>query len=277
MQSKAPHSDTYRQAQGARPRRGPLVWIKRGLVGLVIGLFALAFIGATYQAIATQIAQRTYPPPGKMVDVNGRLMHINCIGEGSPTVVLEAASPGMSAGWVRVQQQLAKTTRVCAYDRGGMAWSESGPKPRDAEQISNELRTLLDNAGIKGPYVLAGHSYGGLYARVYADRHPEEVAGVVLVDSSHPEQFTRSAQGREAYEQIRRLGTIAPLLSRLGVVRLFDLVPAPPDLPTHQQEQIEAFNSSTRQVLPPPKNSAPPPKTWLRREARGARVTSRLR
>ncbi len=248
MQSKAPHSDTYRQAQGARPRRGPLVWIKRGLVGLVIGLFALAFIGATYQAIATQIAQRTYPPPGKMVDVNGRLMHINCIGEGSPTVVLEAASPGMSAGWVRVQQQLAKTTRVCAYGRGGMAWSESGPKPRDAEQISNELRTLLDNAGIKGPYVLAGHSYGGLYARVYADRHPEEVAGVVLVDSSHPEQFTRFPEGRAMYEQTRRMGAVLPFLTRLGVIRLFNVLPAHPDLPQQQRALIEAFNSSTRHL-----------------------------
>jgi pimeloyl-ACP methyl ester carboxylesterase len=175
-------------------------------------------------------------------------MHINCMGEGGPSVILDAASPGISADWVRVQQQVAKTTRVCAYDRAGMGWSESGPEPRDARQISSELHTLLDNAGVEGPYVLVGHSYGGLYARMYATRYPDETGGVVLVDSSHPEQFKRSPQGRAAYKQTRRLAAIYPLIARLGVIRLFDLVPAPPDLPPQQREQIEAFNSSSRQI-----------------------------
>jgi pimeloyl-ACP methyl ester carboxylesterase len=224
-------------------------WTGKALLWLVAALLVLALIGAIYQAIATQIDERTYPPPGEMVEVNGHLMHINCLGEGSPTVILEAANLGMSANWVRVHQQVAKTTRVCAYDRAGMGWSESGPEPRDATQVSSELHTLLTNAaGIEGPYVLVGHSYGGLYARVYAARYPEEVAGVVLVDSSHPEQFTRSAEGRAAYEQTRRLAAIYPLLARLGVIRLFNLVPASPDLPPQQRAQVEAFHSSTRQV-----------------------------
>jgi pimeloyl-ACP methyl ester carboxylesterase len=248
MQSKAPHRQTERHSQETQPRRGLGSKIRRGLVWTIAGLLALAVIGAIYQAIATQIDQRTYSPPGEMVDMNDHLMHINCVGQGSPTVILEAANLGMSAHWVRVQQQLSQTTRVCAYDRAGLGWSEDGPEPRDARQISSELHTLLKGADTEGPYVLVGHSYGGLYARMYAARYSEEVAGVALVDSSHPEQFTRSAEGRAMYEQTRRIGAVLPFLTRLGVIRLTNFYPAHPDLPPQQRAQIEAFNSSTQQV-----------------------------
>ena len=249
MQSKVPPRQTDRHSQGTRPRSGLGSWIRRGFVWLVAGLLALAVIGAIYQAVATQIDQRTYSPPGEMVDVGTHSLHINCVGRGSPTAILEAANLGMSAHWVRVHQQLAKTTRVCAYDRAGLGWSEAGPEPRDARQISNEVHTLLKGAGTEGPYVLVGHSYGGLYARMYAARYSEEVAGVALVDSSHLEQFTRSPQGREMYEQTRRMGTVIPWLTRLGVTRLTNFYPAHPDLPSQQRAQIEAFNSSTQQVV----------------------------
>jgi pimeloyl-ACP methyl ester carboxylesterase len=129
-----------------------------------------------------------------------------------------------------------------------MGWSEMGPEPRDARQISSELHTLLKGADTEGPYVLVGHSYGGLYARMYAARYSEEVAGVALVDSSHPEQFTRSPEGRAMYEQTNRLGAVIPFLTRLGLIRLTNFYPAHPDLPSQQREQIEAFNSSTQQV-----------------------------
>ena len=242
MQGRASPRQTDRQSQGhsqgTRPRRRPGSWIRRGLVWMIAGLLALAVIGAIYQVVATQIDQRTYPPPGELVDVGNHSLHINCVGQGSPTVILEAASGGMSAHWVRVQQQIAQTTRVCAYDRAGLGWSEPGPEPRDARQISSELHTLLEGAGTEGPYVLVGHSYGGLYARMYAARYSEEVAGVVLVDSSHPEQFTRSQAGRAMYEQIRRLGVVLPFLTRLGVIRLTNYFPAYPDLPSHQRAQI---------------------------------------
>jgi pimeloyl-ACP methyl ester carboxylesterase len=249
MQSKAPPRQTERESQGARPRRGPGSWIRRGLVWMIAGLLALAVMGAIYQAIATEIDQRTYPPPGELVDAGDHGLHINCVGEGSPTVILEAASLGMSAHWTQVQQQVAQTTHVCAYDRAGLGWSERGPEPRDARQISSELHTLLNGAGTEGPYVLVGHSYGGLYARMYAARYLDEMAGVVLVDSSHPEQFTRSPEGRAMYEQTRRLGAVLPVLTRLGVIRLSNYFPAHPDLPPQQRAQIEAFNSSTRQVV----------------------------
>ena len=248
MQSTAPPRPTEEKAQDARPRKGLGSWIRRGLVWMFAVLLALAVIGAIYQAVATQIDQRTYPHPGEMVDVGSHSLHINCVGQGSPTVILDAANLGMSAHWVRVQQQLAQTTRVCAYDRAGMGWSGPGPEPRDARQISSELHTLLKGADTEGPYVLVGHSYGGLYARMYAARYPNHVAGVALVDSSHPEQFTRSPEGRAMYEQTNRQGAVIPFLTRLGLVRLTNFYPAHPDLPSQQREQIEAFNSSTQQV-----------------------------
>src|SRR5918997_215163 len=131
--------------------------IGKALLVLVVVLLALAVAGAIYQAIATERAERAYPPPGEMVDVGGHSLHIDCVGQGSPTVVLDAGSGGVSAQWVRVQREVSGTTRVCAYDRAGMGWSEMGPEPRDARRISSELHTLLKGANIEGPYVLVGH------------------------------------------------------------------------------------------------------------------------
>lgn len=220
----------------------------RALLLVVAAVLVLAVAGAIYQAIATQRAERAHPPPGEIVDVGDHSMHIDCAGRGSPTVILEAALGNMSAGWVRVQKQVSDTARVCAYDRAGMSWSESGPDPRDAEQITGELHALLDNAGIEGPYVLVGHSYGGLYMQTYATRYPDEVAGVVLVESSHPQQFSRLPGGEENYERLKQLYAVAPLLARIGVIRLFNLSPAPPELPQQQRAQIDALNPSTHQV-----------------------------
>jgi pimeloyl-ACP methyl ester carboxylesterase len=123
------------------------------------------------------------------------------------------------------------------------------PEPRDAKQISSELHALLTEAGIEGPYVLVGHSYGGLYMQTYAAQYPDEVAGMALVESSHPEQFSHRPETRDTYEPQEQIFAVSSLLARLGVVRLlFKLVPAPPELPHQQRAQIDALSPSTRQV-----------------------------
>jgi pimeloyl-ACP methyl ester carboxylesterase len=231
------------------PKRSWLwIWIRRGLLTSIAGLLALGLSGMTYQTLATRIDRRSHPAPGTLIDVGGHHLHMHCLGQGTPTVILEAANLGFSANWVRVQQRIARTTRVCAYDRAGMGWSESGPAPRDPLRISTELHTLLARAGTPGPYVLVGHSYGGLYVQMYAARYADQVAGIVLVDSSHPDQFTQTEEGRRAYTQIKRQATIFPLLARLGIPRMFKLLPADPTIPGRQRKQIEAFNCSTEPI-----------------------------
>jgi pimeloyl-ACP methyl ester carboxylesterase len=240
-------------ATGTSSRGGTARTIARhsgkALLGLALVLALLTGVGAVYQAVATGRAQRAQPAPGVLVDVGGHRLHLACVGEGSPTVVLDAALGNMSAHWALVQPEVARTTRVCAYDRAGLGWSEPGPGPRDAAHITSELHTLLGNAGIPGPYVMVGHSFGGLYTQLYAARYADQVAGAVLVESSHPQQFTLLPDGKQNYEQARRLYTIAPVLAWLGVVRLFDLSAPPPGLPAGQRAQIDAWAGSTRHFV----------------------------
>ena len=215
---------------------------------IVVGVVTLSLIGAAYQTVSTRRDQRMLPAPGQLVDVGTHRLHINCIGHGSPAVILEAGNLGMSADWIKVQQLAAGTTRVCSYDRAGMGWSEAGPPPRDANRISAELHALLTRARVAPPYVMVGHSYGGLYGLHFAGQYSGDVAGLVLIDSSHPDQFTRSADGRAMFRRTNRLGAVLPLLTRLGVVRLSNFLPAHPDLPPQQRTEVQAFNSTTRQV-----------------------------
>jgi pimeloyl-ACP methyl ester carboxylesterase len=180
---------------------------------------AAAGAGAGYQALASAADARAYPPPGRLVDVGGYRLHIACAGErrpGTPTVVLEDGSAGVgSINWRPVQALVAPATRVCAYDRAGLGWSDPGPAPRTAGRVAAELHALLRGAGEEGPYVLAGHSLGGYFNRVYAGAHPGEVAGMVLVDASHEDQWgdpaTQAgvASSRQLFEVCDRV--LAPL------------------------------------------------------------------
>ena len=155
------------------------------------------------------------------MDVGGYRLHLNCVGQGSPTVILESGLGNMSTDWANVRPEVAKTTRVCAYDRAGTGWSEPGTAPRDPQQIARELHTLLSNAGIDDPYVLAGQSFGGLYVRIFAARYPTEVAGIVLVDASHPDMWTRLppevvGDSKPPTWQVMAM----TLLTRLGALRI---------------------------------------------------------
>jgi pimeloyl-ACP methyl ester carboxylesterase len=215
-------------------------WIRRALLWFLVALLAALVIGAIYQAIATEFDQRAaFPGPGEMVDVGEHSLHLNCVGQGSPTAVLDSGWGYTSVEWSAwVQPEVAKQTRVCAYDRAGMGWSEPEPGAPNAAQTTAELHTLLQEADEEGAYVLVGHSLAGLYSRIYADHYPEEVAGMVLVDSTHPDQF----EGSGAAQTINRVvGVLGPLIARTGIPRVFNLYPSNPELPPLQREQSHSL------------------------------------
>lgn len=158
--------------------------------GISIALLGAMLIAGSsvFNAVATYRFWKVHPPAGRLLSVNGHIMHLNCTGQGSPTLVLEAGLGNDSLIWAGIQPELSKTTQVCSYDRSGLGWSEPSSEARDAEHIAEHLHALLTTAGITGPLVLSGHSIGGLYVREYATRFPEQVVGLVFIDSSTPWQ-----------------------------------------------------------------------------------------
>jgi pimeloyl-ACP methyl ester carboxylesterase len=173
------------QAVPARKRRGCLGCLGRGAI-ILAGLLVLALIaGAIYQAAASASDLKKYPATGKLYDIGEYSLHLTCTGEGSPTVVLEAGSSSPGLTWSSVQMEIEKTTRVCSYDRAGIGYSESARDPLPPQQVASDLHALLKAAEVPGPYILVGHSAGGIYVRTYASQYPSEVVGMVLVDSSH--------------------------------------------------------------------------------------------
>ena len=166
-------------------------WFRRILVGLLLFALILAAAGFLYENISEARDRRFNPMPGKLVDVDGEQMHLYCEGVGIPTVILESGLGDSYISWRKVQPEIAKFTRVCSYDRAGLGYSDSTSQPRTSKVIAGQLHTLLHNAGISPPYVLVGHSMGGYDVRRYSSLYRNEVVGMVLVDSSHPDQENR--------------------------------------------------------------------------------------
>ena len=166
-------------------------WFRRIVIfiALVVGVLALA--GFIYEHISEARDRRSSPMPGKLVDVAGKKMHIDCEGEGSPAVVLDSGLGDTYISWMKVQLQIAKFTRVCSYDRAGLGYSGSSSEPRTSKVVAQELHALLQAADIAPPYVLVGHSMGGFDVRLYASLYRDQVAGMLLVDASHPDQENR--------------------------------------------------------------------------------------
>ena len=165
----------------------------------IVALVATVVVGSSsFNAIAIHWFRAHNPPPGEIYIVNGNKMRMYCTGSGTPTIILEAGLGDDAIVWRGVQPALSKTTRVCAYDRAGLGWSDPLPPPRDADHIAADLHGLLREAKITGPVVLMGHSVGGIYLRDYASRYPENVAGIVFVDSSTPFQNKRTDPVRKA-------------------------------------------------------------------------------
>jgi pimeloyl-ACP methyl ester carboxylesterase len=199
-----------------RRGRGFLVWTG----GIVAVLLALATLGALYESAAEAADARAYPPPGRMVDVGGHRLHINCVGAGSPTVVIDAGWMDWSTSWSSwVQPGVAESTRVCTYDRAGYGYSEPGPLPRSAERVAEELHTLLQRADVPGPYVVVGHSLGGAHVRVFAHAYPAEVAGVVLIESMNP-RTTKPLSPSAPADAPSRGDWLLTLPARVGAMRV---------------------------------------------------------
>jgi pimeloyl-ACP methyl ester carboxylesterase len=174
-------------------------------------------------------------------------MHIYCVGEGSPTVILEALSGGFSSYWAWAQPEVAKQVRVCAYDRAGFGWSESDTEPESPQRTVRNLHTLLTNAGIEGPFVMVGHSKGGIYVREYAALYPQEVAGLVLLDSSHPDQFEQHPDWLQGDTSLLTWMPLIKALLRLGIGHAYFAFGGEADfadLPARQHAEIAAAWSS---------------------------------
>ena len=242
----------------SQPRRTHRIlrWTVRVLVGLIALIVLLVAGGATYEAIMAAGDDTRYPAPGQRVDVGGYRLHVHCVGEGNPTVVLDAGLGGFSLDWSLVQPELAATTRVCAYDRAGYGWSDPSPHARTPSQIADELHTLLVNAGIQGPYVLVGHSAAGKDVRLFASRYPQAVVGMVLVDARHESVDTNRSPEALAGEhtQQRRFQRTISAAARIGLVRAFwaaawpQVFPATQNLSTETRAEIGVLQARSGQV-----------------------------
>jgi pimeloyl-ACP methyl ester carboxylesterase len=214
----------------------------RWLLYPVIAFLTLASVGGAYATVGAAADARAHPMTGQLIDVGGHRLHLNCTGSGSPTVLLQPGLGEMSSNMGWLASAVARNTRVCVYDRAGRGWSESAETPQDGVQIAADLHTLLQRGGVPGPYVLAGHSFGGLYVLSYADRYPGEVAGLVLIDCTN---FTYTAPGGTAssdagpYNVLRRVSALAGTSARLGLTRLYASVEGG-GLPPRSRDEVRA-------------------------------------
>jgi pimeloyl-ACP methyl ester carboxylesterase len=206
-------------ADGREDRRQ--LWIgriRKALLCLAAFLVVLALLGRIYEVIAQHRAAALCPMIGTRVDVGGYQLILNCTGQGFPTVILESGALDSSRQWAKVQPEVSHVTRVCSYDRAGFGGSDPSPMPRSARQMATELHTALVKAGIQPPYVVVGHSFGGLVTQIFVSLYPDEIAGVVFEDSVHPEEVTKFPDN---FPRSPVLAKFLRLTEPLGLPRFF--------------------------------------------------------
>ena len=212
----------------SRIRRFGKTLVRAALVLLVVGVI----LGSAFEYRTRQQVHRAYPPRGQLVDIGGRRLHLDCRGEGSPTVILESGlDTAGSLSWDRVHDPIAKITRTCAYDRAGVRWSDAKSGPQDADAVADDLHAMLTAAGITGPLVLVCHSLGGPYLMDFTRRYGDNVKGLVFVDCSHADQMERLTKFPKA-DEVPFAYRAMNALAFTGVARLL-----PPNAPEHMAER----------------------------------------
>ena len=192
----------------------PLFWTLSLLAVSLTIFFALG-------VLAKRRLKKKYPPIGQLVDIGGYRLHMHIEGEGTPTIVFDSGAGGIGLTWELVRPAISKMTRVITYDRAGLGWSDASPKPRRADVIADELHTLLQNANVEGSFILVGHSLGGVVARQFAAKYPNEVAGLVMVDSAHEQQVKHFPEALvKMVNSMKGMMGVMKLMSKLGIFAL---------------------------------------------------------
>src|SRR5439155_4601474 len=219
------------------------------LYPLFVGI-VIAGVGGAYETIQEQVDGSATVMPAHLVDVGGHRLYVHCTGSGSPTVVLVSGLAETSTYWGGwIAPAVAQNTTVCAYDRAGQGWSDPPASPQDGAAVATDLHTLLADAHIPGPYVLVGHSTGGAYARVFAARYPDQVAGMVFLDSQPNEAFTGLPDFPSQYSILRRASALFPSLARLGAFRLVNQFASDPlPVPTRDEESAVISTANLNRI-----------------------------
>ena len=203
-----------------RTRRQLRSRVARWLLYPVLAVLMVASVGGGYETVREYLDARAYPMPGQLVDVGGYRLHLHCTGSGSPTVILEPGQGGVSSDFAWITPAVARDSTVCVYDRPGRGWSDAADRPQDGDQIAADLHTLLDRAHVPGPYVLAGHSFGGLYVQAFAAKFPDQVAGLVLLDSTAPKPGPALPTNSGSDSILDRVTLLFSTVAHFGVGRL---------------------------------------------------------
>jgi pimeloyl-ACP methyl ester carboxylesterase len=227
-------------------RRSLHNWSRRAVLYPAFLLLGLVALGGAFETVVEAATSNNPPAGGRTYTVAGHSLYLRCAGSGSPAVILFNGLAERTPSWAWVQGDVARHTRVCAFDRAGQGWSGASPGRQDAHQLSADVHGLLAAANVSGPYVLAGHSVGGTYALAYAMDHPKDVAGVALIDSATPYQFDLSFYPG-FYSMWRRASALLPTLARAGIVRAtvgggFN------SMPSDARRALRAFGSSPREL-----------------------------
>src|SRR4051794_28594350 len=230
--------------RGARRSLGN--WSRRALVYPALFVLSLLAVGGAVGTVMAAASSDPAPTSGHTFGANGHPLYLNCVGSGSPTVVLFSGLGEWTPNWAWVQTNVSRGTRVCAFDRAGEGWSGGKAVREDGHQLASDLHALLRVAHVPGPYVLAGHSVGGTYALVYAADYPRQIAGVALIDSATPYQFDLPDYP-SFYSMWKRASALLPSAARTGFGKMM-LRSGFGSLPAHARDAARAFNSSPRQL-----------------------------